>query len=113
MTTEGHKKEFTASANYLVLPIQNGGAKGKMALYVDDEIILDYGLALATGTETTDWYAFFSIERFKGEHVRVEASNATDEGFALSGNQTPFPVKTTSTQSVCAPNSISRQRPAG
>jgi len=83
MTTEGHKKEFTASANYLVLPIQNGGAKGKMALYVDDEIILDYGLALATGTETTDWYAFFSIERFKGEHVRVEASNATDEGFAL------------------------------
>ena len=31
MTTEGHKKEFTASANYLVLPIQNGGAKGKMA----------------------------------------------------------------------------------
>ena len=83
MSTERHKKEFTASASYLVLPIQNGGAKGKMALYVDDEIILDYGLALATGPETTDWYAFFSIERFKGEHLRVEASNATDEGFAL------------------------------
>ena len=50
MTTEVHKKEFTASANYLVLPIQNEGENGKMALYVDDKIVLDYELALATST---------------------------------------------------------------
>jgi hypothetical protein len=74
MTTEGRKKAFTASAKYLVLPIQNEGENGKMALYVDDKIILDYELALATGPETTDWYAFFSIERFKG-----------DPAFALRG----------------------------
>ena len=83
MSADGRTKEFTASANYLVLPIQNGGPNGKMALYVDDTIILDYELALATGPETTDWYAFFSIERFKGSPLRVEASSATDEGFAL------------------------------
>jgi hypothetical protein len=27
MTTAGHKREFTASAQYLVLPIQNEGEK--------------------------------------------------------------------------------------
>ena len=55
------------SARYLVLPIQNEGENGKLRLQVDGKIVLDYDLALATGPESTDWYAFFSIERFKGK----------------------------------------------
>ena len=77
------EKEFTVSARYLVLPIQNEGENGKLRLHVDGKILLDYDLALATGPESTDWYAFFSIERFKGKRVQVAASTATEAGFAL------------------------------
>ena len=78
-----HEKEFTVSAKYLILPIQNKGRRGKLKLYIDDKSVLDYNLVLASSPEKTDWYAFFTIERYKGKKARVEASMATDAGFAL------------------------------
>ena len=83
MTSRRREKEFTVSAGYLVLPIQNEGKNGKLRLHIDGKVVFDYDLVLATGPESTDWYAFFSIERFKGKRAQVVASSATDRGFAL------------------------------
>ena len=75
--------EFTVSRRYLILPICNNGIVGKLKFDVDGETVLDYEVALAAGPDSTDWYAFFSIDRFKGKIARVAASKATEEGFAL------------------------------
>ena len=45
--------------------------------------MLDLGLALASGPDQADWYAFSEIERYKGRQASVVASKATDAGFAL------------------------------
>ena len=83
MVTKRHEKEFTASCRYLVLPIQNDGSNGKLSLHIDGKVVFDYELAIAAGPESTDWYAFFSIERFRGKRAQVAAFGATDKGFAL------------------------------
>jgi len=76
-------KKFPISAKYLILPIQNGGRDGKLALTIDDKSVFEYDIALASSLETTDWYAFSSIERYRGKTARVEATEATAAGFAL------------------------------
>jgi len=78
-----HEKEFTVSAKYLILPIQNEGSDGKLGLYIDGKSVLDYDLVLASTPEETDWYAFFTIESYKGKKACVAASSVTDAGFAL------------------------------
>jgi fructan beta-fructosidase len=78
-----HAKEFAISTKYLILPIQNGGREGKLNLTLDDKSVFEYNIALASSPEATDWYAFFSIERYRGKKARVEAAAATDAGFAL------------------------------
>jgi len=78
-----HAKEFAISAKYLVLPVQNGGRGGKLNLSIDDKSVFEYDIALASSPGATDWYAFFSIERYKGKKARVEVSAATAAGFAL------------------------------
>jgi len=78
-----HQKQFTVSAEYLILPIQNGGTEGKFYLDINDRRVLDYDVALAPSPEEADWHAFFSIGRYRGKSARVEAAAATDSGFAL------------------------------
>lgn len=82
---------FTASARYLIVPIQNEGESGKLQVYFDGTPVLDYDAAFAPSPEATDWYAFFSIERFAGAEARVVVSNATEEGFALVGQSDSIP----------------------
>ncbi|MFC1600936.1 GH32 C-terminal domain-containing protein [Candidatus Sumerlaeota bacterium] len=77
------EKEFVVSNKYLILPIQNEGEGGNLKFSVDEKLILDYDLILASNPESADWYAFFSIERFKGKQARVVVSKATEAGFAL------------------------------
>ncbi len=78
-----HEKQFTVSAKYLILPIQNKGRNGKLKLYIDDKGVLDYNLILASSPEETDWYAFFTIEKYRGKKARIEVSMVSDAGFAL------------------------------
>ena len=77
------EKSFAVSAEYLVLPIRNEGEEGRLRLSVEGRIELDYGVSLASGPEDVDWYAFFSLARFRGKEVRVSASNVTARGFEL------------------------------
>ena len=75
--------EFTVENKYLVIPIQNRRGGGQIQLFVDDEEVRRYGLNIAPSAEATNWYAFFTIESYKGRKARVIASRATEEGFAL------------------------------
>ena len=77
------EKSFAVSAEYLVLPIRNEGEEGRLRLSVEGRIELDYGVSLASGPEDVDWYAFFSLARFRGKEARVSASNVTERGFEL------------------------------
>ena len=80
------EKSFTITDEYLVLPVRNGGAQddeGRLRLVVDGRTILDYGIRFATGTGDVDWYAFFSLARFRGKQARMSADNITERGFEL------------------------------
>ena len=77
------EKSFAVGAEYLVIPVRNDGEEGRLRLSVDDQIVLDYGVSFASGPENADWYAFFSLARFRGREARVSASNVTPRGFEL------------------------------
>jgi fructan beta-fructosidase len=78
------EKSFKVESRYLIIPIQNKGrSKGQIQLFVDEQEVRKYGLNIATSADTTDWYAFFTIDAYSGQAARVVASKVTEEGFAL------------------------------
>ena len=87
MATRRQEKEFTIENRYLVMPIQNqargGKGTGLLQVFVDGEEVRHYNLRLAPSAEQADWYAFFTIDQYRGRRARVVAEKATDEGFAL------------------------------
>jgi len=86
-TPANRRKQFTVRNKYLIIPIQDGvpydDMDNDLRLYVDDVKVRDYRLNLAKSAETTDWYAFFTIEGYMGRQARVEVDNAYEQGFAL------------------------------
>ena len=96
------EKNFAVAAEYLVLPVRNAGEEGRLRLFVDDQMVLDYGVSFASGPEDVDWYAFFSLDRFRGREARVSASECHGEGASTwSGRPTPFQAPTASTGNAC------------
>ncbi len=89
-----HQKEFTVSKKYLILPIDESNQKGPMAFYIDDKKIGDYSLALAVKPEDAQWYAFFSIDRFKGKKARVAVKTA-ETGLGLVKQSDTIPQQET------------------
>ena len=78
------EKTLRVDSRYLIIPIQNGGeAKGQIQVFVGDTEVRRYALNTATSADTVDWYAFLSMDAFKGRTARVRASGVTAEGFAL------------------------------
>ncbi|MCA9177502.1 MAG: glycoside hydrolase family 32 protein [Planctomycetales bacterium] len=79
-----HEKQFVGERKYLIVPIQNTGkVDGRLSLFAGDSKVRDYGLKIAASAETTDWYAYFNIKAYRGQSLRVVATKATEEGFAL------------------------------
>jgi fructan beta-fructosidase len=86
------EKTFTAQDRYLIIPIRNEGkASGQIQLFVGDREVRNYSLNIATSAETTDWYAFFTIDAYKGMRARVAANKVTEEGFALIQQSNTIP----------------------
>ena len=79
----GFTKEMTIQKKYLVIPIRNGAKKCNLELEVAGEKVRRYGTELATNADSVDFYAFFTIESYKGQSAIVLAAGATEEGFAL------------------------------
>jgi len=76
-------RDFTVNKTYLVIPIHNGAKGCRLTLTVDGKPVRRYGTGLAADAESVDWYAFFTIERYKGKRATVSVNRATKEGFAL------------------------------
>ena len=87
---EKREKEFTVENKYLIMPIQNKGKGSTIKLYIDGKAVRQYGLNLAPSAEQADWYAFFTIENYKGKKARVEAT-ATEAGFTLIKQSNTIP----------------------
>jgi len=76
-------RDSTIGRKYLVIPIQNGAEKCEVTLTVDGKQVRRYGTELAAGADSVDWYAYFTIESYKGKPATVSVNRATKEGFAL------------------------------
>ncbi len=86
-TPRDQKKEFTIQNKYLIIPIQDGtrydDMKSQLRLYVDGKIVHHYRINMAESAQTTDWYAYLTIESYQGGQARLEVDNVYEEGFAL------------------------------
>ena len=82
--TSRREKSFTVGNRYLVIPIQNKGrGNTTIHLYIGDKEVRRYGLQVAPSAEAADWYAYFTIDCYKGKQARVVIDSATEKGFAL------------------------------
>ena len=77
------EKTIALTKDYLILPIQNEGQKGRIRLFVDDRAVRIYDMVLAEDSEKTDWYAFLAIDNYKGQDARIQVERVTKEGFEL------------------------------
>lgn len=76
-------RDFTVGAKYLVIPVANGAKECRLTLKVDGKAVRSYDVALAEGPDHVDWWAFFTLSRYKGQPASVSVGNATAEAFAL------------------------------
>ncbi len=76
-------KEMTIQKKYLLIPIRNGAKKCNLELEVAGKKVRRYGTEIAPDADSVDFYAFFTIESYKGKPAIVSAAGAPEEGFAL------------------------------
>ena len=76
-------KEMTIQKKYLIIPIQNGASKCNLELEVAGKKVLRCGTELAPDANSVDFWAYFTIESYKGQPAVVSAGGAPEEGFAL------------------------------
>ncbi len=81
--SRSREREFTVDRRYLILPIENGTEQTKVELSVAGKPVREYNVELATDSEATDFYAFFTIEAYQGRPAEVNVAAATEEGFEL------------------------------
>ncbi|MCC9607329.1 GH32 C-terminal domain-containing protein [Blastopirellula sp. JC732] len=76
-------REFTFNQPYLLLPIKNGAPKVNVELTVAGTPVRRYSTELAVDPNDVDWYAYFTIDRYRGQEATIAASRASEEAFAL------------------------------
>lgn len=76
-------REMTIQKKYLLIPIRNGAKKCNLELEVAGKKVRRYGTEIAPDADSVDFYAFFTIESYKGKPAIVSAAGAPEEGFAL------------------------------
>lgn len=82
--TARREKSFTVENTYLVMPIRNKGKETTLIhLVVDGKEVRRYKLQPAASAAEADWYAYFTIDRYRGQEARVVVESVTEEGFAL------------------------------
>jgi len=76
-------KEMTIQKKYLVIPIRNGAKGCSLELDVSGKKVRRYDTELAPDANSVDFWAYFTIESYKGQPAVVSAGGATEEGFSL------------------------------
>lgn len=78
--------DLVAKNKYLLIPVSKTDGKRKKALlqvFADDIPIRSYAVGLATSKEDVGWYAFFTIDTYKGKKLKITADRVTEDGFGL------------------------------
>lgn len=76
-------KAMTIRKKYLVIPIRNGAKRCNLELSVAGKKVRRYGTELAPDANSVDFWAYFTIERYKGQPAVVTVGGGPEEGFAL------------------------------
>lgn len=75
------ERDFTATARYLNLPIQNGATKRKVTLLVDGEVIVHNEIELADGG--ADWWAPMDVSQWSGKTLTLRVDRLPESSTAL------------------------------
>ncbi len=84
-------REMTICKKYLNIPIQTGAKKCTLELEVAGEKVRRYSTEIAENPENVDFYAYFTIESYKGRPASVSATGAPEEGFKLIEQSNDIP----------------------
>jgi fructan beta-fructosidase len=76
-------KEMTIQKKYLVIPIRNGAKRCSLELDVAGKKVRRYDTELAPDANSVDFWAYFTIDAYKGQTAAVSASDACEQGFAM------------------------------
>ena len=82
-TPGNFSKAMTIAKKYLIIPIKNGAKGCKLELEVAGKKVRQYDTQLAPDAGSVDFWAYFTIESYKGQPAVVSAGGATEEGFSL------------------------------
>ncbi len=97
---QNREREFTVENKYLIMPIQNKGRRGRggrIQLFIAGEEVRRYGLNLATGGDTADWYAFTKsfrgfIETLTFPNCRPVLYDTCVYWYRETGARNPYPA---------------------
>lgn len=78
-----YSRGFTIDHRYLVIPVKNGVKKCLLTVSIDGIPVRRYNTELAKDSDDVDWWAFFTLERYKGKPAVVSVDRATSEVFEL------------------------------
>jgi fructan beta-fructosidase len=78
-----YTRDMTIKRHYLIIPIRTGARKCKLELEVAGEVVREYTTEIAEDGDKVDFYAYFTIESYKGQSAIVRATGAPEKGFAL------------------------------
>jgi len=76
-------REMTVQSKYLIIPIRNRARNCNLELAVAGEPVRRYDTELAPDANSVDFWAWFTIESYKGKPAVIKAAAATEEGFKL------------------------------
>ena len=76
-------REMTIGKKYLIIPICTGAGMCNLELEVAGEKVRRYSTEIAENADSVDFYAYFTIESYKGQPAIVSATGASEEGFKL------------------------------
>jgi len=76
-------RAFSVRERYLVIPIKNGVKKCELTVSVEGKPVRRYSTELATNPIDVDWYAFFTLEEYKGKAASVSVDSASEDVFSL------------------------------
>ena len=82
-TRGNYSRDMTIEKTYLIIPIRTGANKCTLELDVAGQTVRRYSTEIAEDEACVDFYAFFTIESYKGKSASVRATGAPEGGFAL------------------------------
>ncbi len=77
------QRDFEVDKKFLIIPITNGAKKCQIEVSVDGEPVRRYQTELARDPDNVDWWAFFTIEQYKGRPANVSVNHAAKKCFDM------------------------------